>query len=242
MIPKVIHYCWLSDDPYPESILMCINSWKKHLPEYELYLWDLSNAPKVPWVIEAYEQKKYAFAADYIRFYALYNYGGIYLDSDVEILKSFNDILDNKSFIGYEIGGDFEAAVIGAEKECEWVKKCLEAFDEKHFVSSNGRLNMTPVPLLINTILNSNYDLSKSNIDVYYENSELAIFPYYIFSPKNIFTKKIDIKKETICIHHFEGKWVKKTFFSEVVLIVHRLIIVLFGQKRHNAIVRILRF
>lgn len=95
MIPKKIHYCWLSDDPMPEKLLKCVESWKKYLPDYELVKWDLKKFPlsKNPWVREAFENKKYAFAADYIRLYALATEGGIYLDSDVEVLKSFDDLL-----------------------------------------------------------------------------------------------------------------------------------------------------
>ena len=87
MIPKQIHLCWLSGDPYPAKIEKCLASWKKHLPDYEVVLWDTErfDLESVPWVKQAFEAKKYAFAADYIRFYALYNYGGIYLDSDVEV-------------------------------------------------------------------------------------------------------------------------------------------------------------
>ena len=82
MIPKRIHLCWLSGDPYPQKIQKCIDSWKVHLPDYEIMLWDLKrfDIAQVPWVEQAFRVKKYAFAADYIRLYALYNYGGIYLD------------------------------------------------------------------------------------------------------------------------------------------------------------------
>ena len=117
MIPKIIHYCWLSGEPYPVLVEKCINSWKKNLPEYDFVLWDANRVDTISnlWLKQAYENKKYAFAADYIRFYALYYYGGIYLDADVEVLKTFNDLLDQKQFLGEEAGGDIEAAVIGAE-------------------------------------------------------------------------------------------------------------------------------
>lgn len=96
MIPKVIHYCWISGDPFPEKIQKCVDSWKRVLPDYEVVLWDYAkiHALNVRWCEEAIACKKYAFAADYIRFYALYNYGGIYLDSDVEVLKPFDDLLE----------------------------------------------------------------------------------------------------------------------------------------------------
>lgn len=94
MIPKIIHLCWLSGDPYPPKIQKCLESWKKFLPEYEVMLWDGNrfDLNSSSWVAQAFA-KKYAFAADYIRMYALYHYGGIYLDSDVEVLKSFDELL-----------------------------------------------------------------------------------------------------------------------------------------------------
>ena len=120
MIPKIIHLCWLSGDPYPAKIAKCLDTWKKHLPDYEVMLWDTNrfDLNSSIWVRQAFEKKKYAFAADYIRFYALYHYGGIYLDSDVEVLKSFDDLLDLPYFMGAEKAHTPEAAIIGAEKVC----------------------------------------------------------------------------------------------------------------------------
>ena len=105
MIPKVIHYCWLSNDPYPDKIQKCMDTWRKVLPDYEIKLWntenfDMSKAPV--YVREAFEQRKWAFAADYIRMYALYTEGGIYLDSDVKVLKSFDEFLNYKFFTSLE--------------------------------------------------------------------------------------------------------------------------------------------
>lgn len=121
MIPKIIHYCWMSGDSYPSNIQKCINSWHKYLPDYEIWLWDSNrfDIESSMWVKEAYEMKKYAFCADYIRLYALYNYGGIYLDSDVEVLKSYNELLDLPYFMGLESKGIIEAATIGAEKNAQ---------------------------------------------------------------------------------------------------------------------------
>ena len=110
MIPKIIHLCWLSGDPYPRKIQDCLDSWKKHLPSYEIILWDTKrfNIHEVPWVEQAFNTKKYAFAADYIRLYALYHHGGIYLDSDVEILKSLDNFLELPYFVGAETSGTIE--------------------------------------------------------------------------------------------------------------------------------------
>ena len=119
MIPKVIHYCWISGDPFPEKIQKCYDSWKRVLPDYKIIVWDYAKAHAIgsKWVDQAIATKKYAFVADYIRFYALYNYGGIYLDSDVEVLKSFNDLLVLRYFIGKEKDseGGIEAAIINSK-------------------------------------------------------------------------------------------------------------------------------
>lgn len=151
MIPKVIHYCWLSGDDFPPLIKKCINTWKIKLPDYEIICWDKSqfDVNSVLWVKEAYEAKKYAFASDYIRFYVLYNYGGIYLDSDVEVIRSFDNLLNNHSFIGYEnVSGLLEPAVIGAEKGTNWCKSAMEYYKNKSFSESTPPV----APLIINNL------------------------------------------------------------------------------------------
>lgn len=121
MIPKIIHYCWLSNDPYPDKIRKCLESWHRYLPDYKFILWnrDSFDIDSVTWTKQAFERKKYAFAADYIRIWALKNYGGIYLDLDVEVLKKFDDLLELPYFMGierYELTNAVEAAVLGTEK------------------------------------------------------------------------------------------------------------------------------
>ena len=113
MIPKIIHFCWLSGEPYPPLIEHCINSWREKLPGYQFVLWDKAKADGIAseWVQEAYRNRKYAFAADYIRCYALYHFGGIYLDADVEVLKNMDELLVCKSFLGYDSTGALEAAI-----------------------------------------------------------------------------------------------------------------------------------
>ena len=127
MIPKVIHYCWLSGDPIPEKLQRCMDSWKKFLPDYEFVLWDLErfDIKTSQWVKEAFEARKYAFAADYIRLYAVYNYGGIYMDMDVEVVRPFDDLLASPYILGLE-----------SEKGvgwCIWSRK-IQPFFEKNFV------------------------------------------------------------------------------------------------------------
>ena len=119
MIPKIIHLCWLSGDEYPPMIKKCIESWKRYLPDYEIMLWDTKrfDVNSVLWTKQAFECKKYAFAADYIRLYALYHYGGIYLDSDVLVYKSFDDLLDLPYFIGEDFGYNLRKSLLGVKQE-----------------------------------------------------------------------------------------------------------------------------
>lgn len=153
MIPKIIHLCWLSGDTFPESIKRCLETFPLYLEDYEINLWgkipeDVSclggmkvtemhfDLDSTPWTKEAFEAKKYAFAADYIRLYALYTYGGIYLDADVVVYKSFDELLHLPYFIGCDQIRAFEAAVIGAEKGCFWVKEVLDTYEGKHFIKN----------------------------------------------------------------------------------------------------------
>ena len=165
MIPKIIHYCWLSGDPYPEDIKKCIQSWKEILPDYEFWLWDTNrfNIESTPWTKQAFEMKKYAFAADYIRLYALYNYGGIYLDSDILVYKSFNDLLHLPYFIGEDYTHSFEPAVIGTEPKNTWIKDCLDSYNNQNFILDNNQLNMIPLPVKFKNILQNKYEFISIN-------------------------------------------------------------------------------
>lgn len=212
MIPRKIHYCWLSEDSYPEKIQKCIDSWKKMLPDYEIIKWDFNRFPKEKsdWVRQAYDNKKYAFAADYIRLYALATEGGIYLDSDVEVLKPFDDLLELPYFICKEASPQgIEAATMGAEKGCEWVKKCLEYYEGKFFVNEDGSFNTTVLPAIIKAQIISCFDLVyvKDVSEIKSDFKNVFVLPSDYFSPKNYVSKKIRITHNTYSIHHFAGSW-----------------------------------
>lgn len=160
MIPKIIHYCWLSSDPIPADLLSCMESWKKFLPDYEFMLWNFERFPKdkSKWVRDAFDNKKYAFAADYIRIYALYHYGGFYLDMDVEVVKPFDDFLSLNTVIGYENSKTkgLEVAAFGVEKHSSWIKACLDFYNTREFVNIDGSFNIQPLPGVIRRCLERN--------------------------------------------------------------------------------------
>lgn len=217
MIPKIIHYCWISGDSFPEKIQQCFDSWKRVLPDYEIIVWDYAKAHAIgsKWVDQAIATKKYAFVADYIRFYALYNYGGIYLDSDVEVLKSFDDLLDLTYFIGKEKDsrGGIEAAIIGAEKGLPWIKSCLDYYKGRSFINVFGDLQTTELPLIMRQRLESKYRLVDcSRKDDWTDQSDrVCIFPTDWFSPKSWMTFEIIPTDSTYCIHHFSASWKTNT-------------------------------
>ena len=212
MIPKVIHYCWLSDDPHPAKIARCIASWNKHLPNYEIRLWDFKRFPrgKSRWVDEAFDYGKYAFAADYIRAYALYHEGGIYLDSDVEVLKSFDDFLELPYFFGRESdSGAVEAAVMGSEKGNPIFKELLDYYDTHSFISPDGTPDMLPLPSRMNNILNRRAEVvTIDSIEKFSAAPErISIFTSDYFSPIHLVNMRMERTPRTVTIHHFAGSW-----------------------------------
>lgn len=241
MIPKTIHLCWLSGDEYPADIKLYLSTWKEKLPDYEIKVWskDIFDVSSVRWVKEAFEAKKYAFAADYIRFWCLYNYGGIYLDSDVEVLQSFDAFLGCKSFIGFEYLNIPEAAVIGAEKGCAWIKNCLDWYEGKSFFYDDGNIKNDVCPRLVQLGLEKSLGRAVFDTGRIQSLDGITLYPYTYFSPKNYFTGRVKIKKETVCIHRFASAWGpnKKRKWT---LVAHAICIALIGKKLHDRLYRLI--
>ncbi|QBO58363.1 glycosyltransferase family 32 protein [Chryseobacterium salivictor] len=246
MIPKIIHYCWLSNDPFPKDIAAFIASWQLKLPEYEFMLWDLSRDQigENLWVQQSFEAKKYAFAADYIRIYALYEYGGIYLDTDVEVIKSFDDLLHLPYFAGTEGGNWIEAAVLGAEKSADWLKDILTYFD-KPFVNGDGSYAMVTLPQVMNSIIERKRQIIVAdkkeigeNMDRNYQ-SHFYLFEEDFFSPKNMGTGVIKKTNNTYAIHHFAMSWIPTN--QKMLPNIKRALMKMFGVHNINAVIGFLR-
>ena len=203
MIPKIIHYCWLSNNPIPSKLQEYMESWKKQLPDYEFILWNFErfDINSSIWVKQAFEAKKYAFAADYIRLFAVYHYGGIYMDMDVEVVKSFNPLLNNSCILGKEDSNAIEAGVFGAEKNAVWIKECLDYYEDRCFIRPDGSFDIKPLPLIMYDIL----------YDSYIKNGTLSIFEPVFLTAKSSAKGKIYATRDTYTIHHFAGSWVSKS-------------------------------
>lgn len=196
MIPKKIHYCWFSGEDFPESVQKCMDSWKRILPDYELVLWDAKKARAIgiPWVRDALERRRWAFASDAVRLYALESEGGIYLDTDVEVLKSFDSLLERDYFFGYENGSKrIEGAVMGAAPDSPVIAKALDFYKTHSFHYREDTVDDLVLP---NILAQELKDLP-----------DLEVFPEYVFSPKSYIDGKIRLQPETLCIHHFASSW-----------------------------------
>ena len=150
MIPKIIHYCWFGKGAMPELVERCISSWHTHMPTWQFKLWsednfDIASAPQ--YVREAYEAKKYAFASDYVRLWALEQYGGLYMDVDFEVYKSFDDLMEQyEAFAGYEGSkrNPVMMGVIAAKAHHPWIQGMMQTYESRVLLKEDGSLDMTP--------------------------------------------------------------------------------------------------
>ncbi|MBR7012656.1 MAG: polysaccharide biosynthesis protein [Muribaculaceae bacterium] len=230
MIPKVIHYCWLSDDPFPPKIQRCMDTWHKTHPDYEIKRWSTKNFDinAIPYVKEAFEARKWAFAADYIRMYALYTEGGIYLDCDVLLLKRLDEFLDNSFFSCVEYhptqvekcgsaqyiddeghrtadvfieGIQIQAAVMGAEAGSEFVGEVLEWYKDKHFVKEDGTLRTDVLSPYIYARVAEKHGFVYKDIDQQLTN-RMHIYPSETFAGN-----KHEVTKRSYAIHMCAHSW-----------------------------------
>ena len=222
MIPKIIHYCWFGRGEMPKLAKICIASWKKFLPDYKLKLWneDTFDINSVPYVKEAYENKKFAFVTDYVRLYAIYKEGGIYMDTDVEVLKPFDDLLHLPAFSGFESEALIPTGIMASAKNGEWAKEMLDYYSpNKHFIKLDGTFDTTTNVKIISKIMSENGFVLKNGYYVY--KNYMHIFPKDYFSPKEN-SGRITLTKNTYCIHHFSGSWqsadykLKKYFYQKI--------------------------
>lgn len=229
MIPKIIHYCWFGRGSLPELAQKCIASWKKYLPDYEIKEWNEDNFDVniIPYTAEAYAQKKYAFVSDYARFWILYKYGGIYFDTDVEVIRSIDDIIAKGNFMGFEAnpnsqksGDASEASVnpglgMGVAPGLGIIKKMLDFYEGKHFVHEAIMRNQITVVHIATQVLCEN---GLKNVAGIQEVAGCYIYPSEYFCPINVTTGRIHVEKNTRTIHHYAGTWVDKKFSMKEIL------------------------
>jgi hypothetical protein len=206
-IPKILHYCWFGANPLPELAEKCIESWKKYCPDFEIRRWDESNFDINcnQYVKEAYESEKWAFVTDYVRLYVVYEHGGIYLDTDVELLKSFNELLNYTGFMGFEDHKHINTGLgFGASKNNQIIYEILKVYENIPFIKSGGRFDLmicpirnTKVLIKIGLIPNN----TKQAID------DVVFLPTEYLSPKDYKSGILNITNNTYSIHHYKASW-----------------------------------
>ena len=257
MIPKVIHYCWFGRNPLPPLAIKCIESWKKYLPEYEIREWNEDNFDVniIPYTQEAYKAKKYAFVSDYARFWILYKYGGLYFDTDVEVIKPMNDIIAKGPFMGCENEvKDHEKTVLaiapgiglgvnpglglGVNPGLDLYKEMLDLYGTLHFVNPDGKLNLKTVVQYTTEILCQH---GLRNVNKVQECAGVWIYPKEYFCPVDYSSKKFVITSNTKSIHHFAESWkAKKQKNKEKLyrLIAHSPILFWLYRNTYKRIIR----
>lgn len=252
MIPKIIHYCWFGGNPLPSLALECIASWRKYLPDYEIWAWveedyvsqilssndkELIVADKVmsfdvaivPYTAEAYKQKKFAFVSDYARFWIMYKYGGIYFDTDVEVIRSMDDIIARGNFMGFEMDPDgdntpgkyaprycFDVNLglgFGIEPKHHFIDRMLKLYNELDFeFRKNNKVGWYKTIVAYTTEELISLGLtSKKGIQIV---GDITVYPSDYFAPINIITSRLHITENTRTVHRYMGSWDKSKNMS----------------------------
>ncbi len=214
MIPKIIHYCWFGGNPLPTLAAKCINSWQKYFPDYEMKEWNESNfdVNMIPYTRDAYQAKKYAFVSDYARFWILYHYGGIYFDTDVEVIRPMNDLLAKGGFMGCEVDKVVNYSVnpglgIAVEAYHPIYKQLLERYVSRSFYLKDGNMDLTTVVRITTDVLLENGLHPCAEIQSV---QGIIIYPVDYFNPWNDALGKLKKTQNTRSIHWYAKTWMDK--------------------------------
>lgn len=243
MIPKIIHYCWFGGNPLPPLAEKCIESWKSILPDYQIMRWDETtyDLDANDYVREAYESRKYAFVSDYVRLDVLFRFGGIYMDTDVQVVKPLDQFLVHEAFSGFENVTNVPTGIMAAEKGNQVIRDQLDWYKGKHFLPELGGAgtSVTNVNLITDYFLH--HGLVRNNtlqvINGY------ALYPNIVFCPylHELGTKYYE--KFTCTIHHKSGSWIEpedrakykgSTTGARCRFIVKRILLLLLGKRRFD--------
>ncbi|WP_307761069.1 glycosyltransferase [Phascolarctobacterium sp.] len=235
MIPKIIHYCWFGGKPLPKEVKCYISTWKKYCPDYEIKEWNESNFDinQNQYCREAYEAKKWAFVSDYARLKILYDYGGIYMDTDVEVCKPLDCLLSYGFWSGFESYGQIPTGTMASHRDNEILKYLLSYYDVKRFKNKDGSYDSTTNVITITKMVKDKYDIKLNNtFQIFGDNN--AIFPFDYFCAKSTEDGKIKKTENTYTIHHFAGSWL-----TNYEVFRHKIKLLLVGLFGRNLVINL---
>lgn len=212
MIPKIIHYCWFGGAPKPKLAKKCIKSWRRYCRDWKIIEWNENNFDIMScplYVQQAYEKKKWAFVTDYVRLKLIYEHGGVYFDTDVELLKKIDDFLDYSAFFGLEDEEHINTGLgFGAEKETPILDELMSDYDDIPFVLDDGTLDILPCPQRNLSVFKANGLIKSEQVQELH--GGVMVFPKHVFCPKDYVTGEMKKTKDTVSIHWFSASWHSK--------------------------------
>lgn len=229
VIPKIIHYCWFGGNPLPKNLKKYIDGWKEKLPDYDIIEWNETNFDidnSIPYVKEAYAAKKFAFVSDYVRIWALFNYGGVYFDTDVEVLRPFDQYLKDRVLVfGFEFDRLLTTAFIACSNQNAFIKEFLESYNGRRFILEDGRYDMSTInEHLSNQAERWGVDLNKDEEQIFGDG--LITYPQEIFSGFDVKNWHPKITEKTCTVHHMAASWVtsKKKFYFGTIFFLQKIL------------------
>lgn len=241
MIPKLIHYCWFGRGKMPEHLKQYMVTWKRILPDYKIMEWNEDNFDvdsSIAYVREAYAAQKFAFVSDYVRLKVLYDYGGIYLDTDIEMIKSPENLLKDASMvIGFETETKLITAFIASEKGNIIIADFLNRYATRHFLLENGDYDLTPINDKFTELL-VQYGMKINNTRQSIGDG-VEIYPYVVFCGQDIENSHLKIEESTCTIHRFQASWVKQSFWVRLKYrVIIRILQKILGCNRYDQVKR----
>lgn len=196
---KKIHYCWFGNPNKPADVLAYLETWKKNMPDFEIMEWNEDNfdIQQCAFASQAYFLKKFAFVSDYVRMKVLYKYGGLYLDTDIKMLKSLVPLCEKGDFVGLECDGRYGTGIMYSTPKAQWVKRMIDYYESHTFINSGGMLRTEPNTYLLTSFFPDN-------------SLGINVFPYDYLTAKNWKTGEFEISDNTFCIHDYSKTWLKK--------------------------------
>lgn len=230
MIPKKIHYCWFGREDKPANVQKCLASWRKFCPDYQIVEWNEDNFDigAFRYTKEAYDAKKYAFVSDVARVYALYNYGGIYMDTDVEVLKSFDEILNSGIVLGFEEGDYIATSFMAAEPSQNLFKEFLNSYRNSCLVSSDGTLQTYTNVQKITKMLEEKGLQRNNQLQILTDG--ITVYPKEYFSPYDYINCIYETTSKSICVHHFYASWMPWKSIAKK--LIKKVLVGVIGKRR----------